>query len=102
MLNDNNLFQHKLIRVFPHIVDTILLAAAISLTIMIQQYPFVNHWLTIKVVFLVIYIMLGVIALRLGKTKQQRTLALVLAGLCFAFIASVAHYHHPAGIFSRY
>jgi uncharacterized membrane protein SirB2 len=97
MVTDNVLLQHRLVRILPHVIDTLLLASAISLTILLRQYPFVHDWLTVKVIALVVYILLGTIALHRGKDKRQRILALIAAMVVFGFIVSVAHYHNPLG-----
>ncbi len=100
MLADSPLLNAKPVRVVPHIVDTVLLASALWLAWMIHQYPFVHHWLTVKVVALVVYILLGMVALRRGPTKPVRATAFVLALATAGFIVSVALAHHPLGIFS--
>jgi len=99
MFTGNSLLEHKLVKILPHVIDTILLAAAVALTIIISQYPFVNTWLTVKLFALIAYIVLGVVALRRGKTMKVRAAAFVAAVLMFAFIVSVAWYHYPLGIF---
>jgi len=98
MMNDSHLLQLRVIRFLPHIVDTALLLSAITLTIIVNQFPLVTHWLTVKLIALIIYICLGMVALRLGKTKTQRVIAFFLALTVFGFIVSVAHFHHPLGI----
>lgn len=82
-------------------VDTILLLAAILLTTIIHQYPFVNGWLTAKVLLLVVYIGLGTFALKRGQTPTIRITAWVAALAVFAFIASVAVAHNPLGVFAH-
>ena len=78
-------------------IDTVLLTAALMLTTIVQQYPFVDSWLTAKVLLLIVYIGLGSFALKRGKTRKTR-LAFWLAALAvFAFIFSVARAHHPLG-----
>ena len=52
----------------PHVVDTVLLASAIALAVMTHQYPLANRWVTAKVAGLLVYIGLGTIALKRGKT----------------------------------
>jgi uncharacterized membrane protein SirB2 len=99
MLTDNSLLDHRVVRVAPHVIDTILLASAIALTFQINHFPFLNAWLTVKFFALITYIILGTIALRRGKTKRHRTVAFVLSVGIFAFIVSVAYYHHPLGVF---
>lgn len=49
MITGSPLLQHRLTRVFPHIVDSLLLLSAIALAVMIQQYPFSAGWVTAKV-----------------------------------------------------
>ena len=90
MLRDSPMLATRLLRVAPHVNDTVLLAAAIVLTINIQQYPFVRGWLTAKVIALVVYIVLGMIALRRGRTRGTRVIAFFAALLVFAYIVSVA------------
>lgn len=98
MMKESNLLQLRVVRFLPHIIDTVLLLAAIALTILINQFPLVTHWLTVKLIALIVYICLGMVALRLGKTKNQLVIAFFLALAVFGFIVSVAYYHHPLGI----
>lgn len=81
-------------------VDTVLLAAAIALTVIIRQYPFVDAWLTVKLVLLIVYIGLGTFALKRGRTANVRLITWVAALAVFAFIASVAVTHNPFGLFT--
>jgi uncharacterized membrane protein SirB2 len=90
MLTDSPLLQRRWVRVVPHVVDTLLLATALVLVFWSGQYPFVQPWLTAKVLALVAYIVLGTIALKRGKTKGVRTFALLAALATFAYIVAVA------------
>ncbi len=90
MLVDAEWLQKKLVRVLPHIIDTILLASAIALTIILSQYPFAADWLTAKVIGLFLYIGFGTIALKRGKTKTIRISAFILALCSVGYILSVA------------
>ena len=94
MLADANWLQKKLVRVLPHIIDTILLASAIALTIILSQYPFATDWLTAKVIGLILYIGFGTIALKRGKTKTIRVSAFILALCSVAYILAVAITHN--------
>ncbi len=58
------------LRIAPHLNDTLLLAAAIALAAMSAQYPFVQGWLTAKLLALLAYIALGRVAL--GKEGSPR------------------------------
>jgi len=91
--------KHGLLRIGPHVVDTVLLVSALILCWLLRQYPFVQHWLTVKVLALVAYIVLGSLALKRAPGMRLRALFFVLASLTFLFIASVARTHHPLGFF---
>lgn len=99
MLQGSAALRHWSLRIFPHVVDTILLVSALMLTTIIHQYPFVHAWLTVKVLLLVVYIGLGSVALKHGHSKQVRAVVYVTALAVFLFIVSVARSHDPAGIF---
>jgi uncharacterized membrane protein SirB2 len=73
MMTESAMLQKKLVKVLPHIVDTILIISAITLVVMSGQYPWVAGWVGIKIGLLVAYIVLGAFALKRGKTKQIRT-----------------------------
>lgn len=90
MLRDSPLLQQRWVRIVPHVVDTLLLASALVLVWMSKMYPFVQSWLTAKVAGLVLYIVLGTIAIKRGKTKQARAAAFFAALLVFAYIVGVA------------
>jgi uncharacterized membrane protein SirB2 len=83
-----------------YLIDTLLLTAALMLASVIHQYPLGNGWLTMKVALLVVYVVLGSIALKRGRTRPIRIAAFVAALLTVAFIVSVARAHHPLGVFS--
>lgn len=97
MLGNVRWRRHRLLLVVPHVVDTVLLGSAIALAWLLRQYPFVHHWLTVKVLALVLYIVLGSVALRHGRTRGVRAAFLGLAAITFLFIVSVARTHHPLG-----
>lgn len=87
------------VRTLSYTIDTVLLTTALMLTTIIQQYPFVDSWLTMKVLLLVVYILLGYNALR-APTPKVRWASLASAVLTFGFIVSVARAHSPLGIFA--
>jgi uncharacterized membrane protein SirB2 len=86
------------LRYLPHAVDTVLLTTALMLTTVIRQFPFSTGWLTMKVLLLVVYIVLGSIALKRGRTRRIRIAAFVAALLTVAFLLTVARAHDPLGI----
>lgn len=97
MLTGNALLQHRLTRLLPHLVDSTLLLSAITLAVMIGQYPFSAGWVTAKVIGLLAYILLGTVALKRGRTLGVRVAAFVAALLVYAWIVSVALTKNLAG-----
>ena len=85
------------VRYASYVIDTLLLVAALLLTVAVHQYPFVHGWLTVKVLLLVVYIALGTFALKRGQTLRARVICWLAALAVYAFIISVARAHHPAG-----
>jgi uncharacterized membrane protein SirB2 len=81
------------VKIVPHVNDTILLGSAIGLTVALGQYPFIDGWLTAKVCALAVYIGLGAVALKRGKTKRIRIAAWIAALLTFIYIVAVAVRH---------
>ena len=61
---------------------------------------FANHWLTVKLLLLVLYVVLGSVALKRGRTRRIRTAAFAAALLTVGFLVTVARAHHPLGIFA--
>jgi uncharacterized membrane protein SirB2 len=98
MLADSPLLAARFARVAPHVVDTVLLASALWLAALIGQYPFVQGWLTAKVLALIAYIVLGTVALKRARGKAARTVAFALALCAAAYIVSVALTRDPLGL----
>ncbi len=96
MLRDSPLLRKKLTRRVPPLVDTVLLASAIVQAMTLHQYPITHDWLTAKLIALLFYIGLGMVALSYGRTKRIRIVAWVGAQLCFFYVVSVALTRNPA------
>ncbi len=88
------------VRVVPHVIDTVLLASAVALVIMLGQYPGTAGWLTAKMIGLLVYILLGIVALKRGKTLSVRIAAFAGALVSFSYVVSVALTHDPRGFLS--
>jgi len=95
MLQDSPYLKARAVRTFPHVNDTILLASALWTAAMLGQYPFVNAWLTAKVVGAIAYILLGAVALTYGPTRGIRAAAFLGSLLCFAYVVAVAITKNP-------
>ncbi len=91
--------NHIALRVASYVIDSTLLGAAILLMAILRQYPFANGWLTAKVVLLLVYVLLGSVALKRARTPAGGLAALVAALSIFALIIGVAVAHDPLGWF---
>ena len=92
--------NHVALRRLSYAIDTTLLTAALMLATILHQYPFVHAWLTVKVLLLVVYIVLGSLALKRGRTRSMRA-GCYFAALCvYLYIVSIARAHDPRGVFA--
>ena len=96
----SEVLQIKWIKIVPHIVDTILLISAIAMLYTMSLSIIENHWLIAKIVALVLYIALGVIALRTSVPIKVRVITWLSALLVFVYIVSVAVTKSVWGFFS--
>lgn len=78
------------VRRLPHVVDTVLLLSGAGLAYLYRFSPTEQPWLAAKLIALAIYIVLGMVALRRGRTRRVRALALVAALAVFALIVATA------------
>ena len=99
MFSGNALLDKRIAKTLPHIIDTLLLGSAIGMLFIWQASPFAFTWLTAKVVALLLYIGLGMVALRFGRTKRARILAWICALAVAAYIVSVALSKSALGFF---
>jgi len=86
----NKPLNHKLWKILPHVNDTLLLLAAIGLLVVYQWNPIEIPWLLAKLVALVVYIGLGMMALKFGKTLTQQRVYFFLAIIVFVYIMKTA------------
>lgn len=89
--------QAFVVRYLSYTIDTVLLTAALMLVAILPAAMFANHWLTVKLVLVVAYVVLGVFALRRGRSRTIRATCYVAALLVFATIVGIARMHHPLG-----
>ncbi|MFO1425858.1 MAG: SirB2 family protein [Steroidobacteraceae bacterium] len=74
----------------PHVVDTVLFMAGASLAWQLAIVPGRSPWLTAKLVALLIYIVLGHLAVRRARARSTRIVLWVLALAVIAYIYAVA------------
>lgn len=102
MLARSRYTNQPALRYLSYAIDTTLLTAALMLVAIVHQYPFVHAWLTVKVLLLVVYIVLGTFALKRGRTRATQVTCYFAALFVFAFIVSVARAHNPWGILAPF
>jgi uncharacterized membrane protein SirB2 len=100
MFTANTLLNSRSAKTLPHIIDTILLGSAVGMLLIWQVSPFSMGWLSAKIVALLVYIGLGMVALRFGKTRRVRVSCWLLALLVAAYIVSVALTKSAQGFFT--
>ncbi|BDM65628.1 SirB family protein [Shewanella sp. NFH-SH190041] len=84
--------EKKFLKVAPHVIDTFLLLSGVLLCFMINQYPFVDPWLTEKIGAVAAYILLGVMAMQQDRGKLFRIFAFVGALGWLMYAAKLAHF----------
>jgi uncharacterized membrane protein SirB2 len=94
MWRSSPLLHKRLVKILPHIIDTLLLISAFVLAFHLRLTPGENPWLMAKIVALVIYIGLGVVAFRHSQTNARK-LAWLAALAVFAYIVTVAITKNP-------
>ena len=90
MLRDSPLLKQRWVRISPQVVDTVLLVSAIVLAVQLRFSPMEQPWLMAKIVALLAYIGVGLVALRLGRSKRIRLVAWLFGMVIFLYIVSVA------------
>lgn len=90
MLHTPARLQRRWVRIAPHVIDSALLASAVTLALWSRQYPLAQDWLSAKVIALLVYIALGTVALRRGRSRSVRLLAWLGALAVFVYLVAVA------------
>lgn len=96
-MQESSLFNAKLVRILPHVIDTILLVSALVLVGMMGAFP---AFVLVKVAALFVYIALGMMAFRFLKGWGGRVFMFFSALAVYAFIVSVAISKNPQGFLS--
>jgi uncharacterized membrane protein SirB2 len=76
-LKTSPMLQKKWLKITPHIIDTVWLLSTLGLCVLLQRYPFVDAWVTEKLLALVMYMLMVTIALKQAKTNLIRFIALL-------------------------
>lgn len=78
-------------------IDTALLTSAAMLYTMLPRAIFANHWLSVKLVLVAVYIALGISAMRARLPRGRRAMLYASALVVFATIVGIARMHQPLG-----
>jgi uncharacterized membrane protein SirB2 len=96
MMIQSDKLSLKVVRIAPHVIDTLFLLSGIALVSILQLNAFSESWLLAKFAGLIGYIVLGAVAIKRGPTLQIRVIAFVGALSLFAYITGVALTKSPA------
>jgi len=100
MLRDSTMLQQRWVKITPHIVDTLLLVSAIILAVQMRFSPLEQPWLMVKIIALLVYIGVGMVALRFGRSKSVRLYAWLFGLATILYIMSVAYSKSVLGWFA--
>ena len=87
--------NHRILRILSVFIDTVLLSAAVLLTLVLRQFPLTDDWLTTKLVLLVVYVVLGSLTLKRARRRRTQAIAYAAALLTYVAIIGVAVTHNP-------
>ncbi len=96
MLTGSDKLQQPITRIAPHVVDTAFLFSGVAMLLITSLNPLSQSWLVAKFAGLVLYILLGSVAIRRGPTLRIRALAFVAAVSAYAYVVGVALAKSPA------
>ena len=85
------------LRYASYTTDTVLLTAALMLVSILPGAMFANHWLTLKIALLFVYVVLGTLALKRAATRTGRVVCFIAALAVYVTMLGIARAHHPLG-----
>lgn len=81
-------------------IDTLLISAGGLLWWLLSLHPLVDRWLFAKLVLVVVYIVLGSLAMRRARTRAGKAVAFIASLAVVALVATIA-IRHDAGFLGR-
>ena len=79
-------------------IDTLLIGAGGTLWWMLSLHPARNPWLGVKLGLIVVYIVLGSLALKRAPSRSTKAVAFAAALICIGAVAAIARAHDPTVI----
>lgn len=95
LMRGASIMRQRWVKIAPHSIDTVLLTSALLLAWQLGYTPFNSPWLAAKIVALLLYIALGILAFRFAKTNGTRLATWLTALLTFVYIVTTAITHDP-------
>src|SRR5690606_22026520 len=93
------LLHTRVVKILPHIIDTLLLLSAIAPAVALQFSPMSQPWLAAQLIAPVVRIGLGVVAFKHPKPLVRKA-SWIAALVVFMYILSVALSKNPFGFFA--
>ncbi len=93
--------MHARWRKLSHVIDTLLLAAGLTLWFTLHLNPMQNTWLGVKLMLLAAYVVAGSLALKRGRTRSVQSGCFGCALSLYLLIALIAIAHRPLGPFGH-
>lgn len=90
VLTGSALHRNRATKTVPHVIDALFLATGIWLIVMLNMEWMKQPWLLAKFAGLFVYIGLGMVAFRFGRTVEIKAIAFVGAVAAFAYIVGAA------------
>ncbi len=82
--------ERTLVRVLPHVIDTLFLLSGIALIVMASWPVLESPWLLAKFAGLLAYILFGTVAIRRGRSRRVRLAAATGAIVAFVYVTGAA------------
>jgi uncharacterized membrane protein SirB2 len=89
--------MHAPLRLLSHGVDTVLLSATLMLLTILSHALVANGWLATKLTLVVVYVVLGSLAIKRGRGPSVQMLCFALALIVYLTTIGIARAHHPLG-----
>ena len=93
MYSGSGMLRKKAVRIIPHIIDFFLLLTGLLMAVRYYGAFYQQGWLLLKLLGVLIYILLGSVALKYGKTIKVRTAAVLGSLAVFFCIVILARMH---------
>lgn len=95
MMISSTLLAHRVTRIAPHVIDSVFLLSGVAMLAIASLNPLSQDWLVAKFLGLIAYIMLGMVALRRGPSRNIRVIASIGAIAVFGYIVGAAISRSP-------